>query len=90
MPPPPVPAQAMSLAIYGCFGMTELRGGTNVRALETVATYVPPRAGRGAAAPAAQPANDNDAEPDDGHFVLHTPSITALKWYVRMCGVRAK
>ena len=67
----------MSLSIFGCFAMTELRGGSNLRALETVAVYHPPTAPRPPpAALAAAAGTDNELAAGDGWFELHTPSTT--------------
>jgi acyl-CoA oxidase len=64
--------RGMGLSIFGCFAMTELRGGSFVRGLETVARFIP------------------GAGPDgDGEFDIHTPSISATKWWIGGAGETA-
>ena len=74
----------MTLNLFGCFAMTELRGGTNVKALETTATYF--RAPSSALPPPAHGSApvgvDNVVGAGEGYFEIHTPSVTALKWWI--------
>ncbi|KAL4713910.1 hypothetical protein ACJJTC_015564 [Scirpophaga incertulas] len=51
--------KAMSMEIIGTYAQTELGHGSNLRGLETTATY------------------DNNTE----EFILHSPSLTAYKWW---------
>ncbi len=53
--------------IIGCYAQTELGHGSNVRRLETTATW----------------------NPADRTFTLHSPSLTAAKWWVGTLGVCA-
>ena len=56
------PAQAYDH--IGCYAQTELGHGSNVRGLETTATYIP--------------------ETDE--FEIHTPTLTATKWWIGSLG----
>lgn len=51
---------AKSFRILGAYVQTELGHGSNVRALETTATF----------------------DPKQDAFVLHTPTLSATKWFV--------
>lgn len=50
--------------IIGCYAQTELGHGSNVRGLETTATW----------------------NPDDKTFTLHSPHLTASKWWIGSLG----
>lgn len=50
--------------IIGCYAQTELGHGSNVRGLETTATW----------------------NPDDKTFTLHSPTLTASKWWIGSLG----
>lgn len=64
--------QALSLSIFGCFGMTELGHGSYVKGLETRCTFIP------------------GAGPDGaGEWDLHTPTVTATKWWIGGAGQTA-
>lgn len=56
------PAQAYEH--IGCYAQTELGHGSNVRGLETTATW----------------------NPDDKTFTIHSPSLTASKWWIGSLG----
>jgi hypothetical protein len=80
----------MALSIFGCFAMTELRGGSFVRGIETVGFEA--RAGPGQppmcelldSPPPVQVARfvPGAGEDGDGEFDIHTPSISASKWWI--------
>ncbi|KAK5400795.1 hypothetical protein LTR06_011255 [Exophiala xenobiotica] len=53
--------------IIGCYAQTELGHGSNVRGLETTATW----------------------NPDRKIFTLHSPSLTASKWWIGSLGMAA-
>ncbi|KAG5177808.1 oxidase precursor [Tribonema minus] len=48
-----------SLEVIGCYAQTELGHGSNIRALETTATFLP----------------------DTDEFEIHSPTLTATKWW---------
>ncbi|KAF7168918.1 hypothetical protein CNMCM5623_001824 [Aspergillus felis] len=50
--------------IIGCYAQTELGHGSNVRGLETTATW----------------------NPEDKTFTIHSPSLTACKWWIGSLG----
>ncbi|KAM5431451.1 putative acyl-CoA oxidase [Microsporum ferrugineum] len=50
--------------IIGCYAQTELGHGSNVRGLETTATW----------------------NPDDKTFIIHSPALTASKWWIGSLG----
>ncbi|PIG87868.1 fatty-acyl coenzyme A oxidase (Pox1) [Aspergillus arachidicola] len=50
--------------IIGCYAQTELGHGSNVRGLETTATW----------------------NPDDKTFTIHSPTLTASKWWIGSLG----
>jgi acyl-CoA oxidase len=56
--------KAMNYEIIGCYAQTELGHGSNVRGLETTATW-----------------NSNDKT-----FTIHSPSLTASKWWIGTLG----
>mmetsp|Transcript_5797 Transcript_5797/g.8355 ORF Transcript_5797/g.8355 Transcript_5797/m.8355 type:complete len:752 (+) Transcript_5797:86-2341(+) len=51
------------LKMIGCYAQTELGHGSNVRALETTATFRP------------------SADGEDGEWVIHSPTLTATKFW---------
>lgn len=55
---------AQQYKIIGCYAQTELGHGSNVRGLETTATW----------------------DPTDKTFVLHSPHLTASKWWIGSLG----
>jgi acyl-CoA oxidase len=57
-----VPAKADK--VIGCYAQTELSHGSNIRGLETTATW----------------------NPADKTFTIHSPSITACKWWIGTLG----
>lgn len=56
--------RAENYDIMGCYAQTELGHGSNVRGLETTATW----------------------NPDDKTFILHSPHLTASKWWIGSLG----
>jgi len=56
--------QANDYKIIGCYAQTELGHGSNVRGLETTATW----------------------NPDDKTFTIHSPHLTASKWWIGSLG----
>ncbi|KAI9321330.1 acyl-CoA dehydrogenase/oxidase [Dichotomocladium elegans] len=58
---------AKRFEIIGCYAQTELGHGSNVRGLETTATY----------------------DPCSQTFVIHSPTLTASKWWIGGLGVAA-
>ena len=59
--------RALKFEIIGAYAQTEMGHGSNVRSLETTATY------------------DQDAD----EFVIHTPTLTAMKWWPGELGFTA-
>ena len=55
---------ALNYQIIGCYAQTELGHGSNVRGLETRATW----------------------NPSDKTFTIHSPSLTASKWWIGSLG----
>jgi acyl-CoA oxidase len=56
--------KANEYKIIGCYAQTELGHGSNVRGLETTATW----------------------SPEDKSFILHSPHLTASKWWIGSLG----
>ncbi|KAJ9639791.1 uncharacterized protein PV06_10877 [Exophiala oligosperma] len=56
--------RAEAYKIIGCYAQTELGHGSNVRGLETTATW----------------------NPEDKTFTLHSPTLTASKWWIGSLG----
>lgn len=56
--------RAQKFDIIGCYAQTELGHGSNVRGLETTATW----------------------NPEDKTFTMHSPSLTASKWWIGSLG----
>ncbi|RAL12667.1 acyl-CoA oxidase [Aspergillus homomorphus CBS 101889] len=55
---------ARNYKILGCYAQTELGHGSNVRGLETTATW----------------------NPEDKTFIIHSPTLTASKWWIGSLG----
>lgn len=56
--------RARKFDIIGCYAQTELGHGSNVRGLETTATW----------------------NPEDKTFIIHSPALTASKWWIGSLG----
>jgi acyl-CoA oxidase len=56
--------KALNYEIIGCYAQTELGHGSNVRGLETIATW----------------------NSDDKTFTIHSPTLTASKWWIGSLG----
>jgi acyl-CoA oxidase len=70
--------RAMGLSLFGCFAMTELRGGSYVKGLQTTATYIP-----------ASTSSGSDGSEALGCWEIHTPHVGATKWWIGGAGETA-
>jgi alkylation response protein AidB-like acyl-CoA dehydrogenase len=65
-------ADALKFRIIGAYAQTELAHGSNVKGIETIATYHPPK---------DNSSDGVDEKDDDGYFVIHSPCLSSLKWW---------